>query len=353
MFANRARMLASSMARPISAHIASTARVLSSVRLLSSSTSSSSSSSSVIPVIDLKPYFEGGARGTESVAAAVRDACENTGFLTITNHGVPAELIARMENVTRRFFDLPVEVKNEAVMTETYPYGYNGFQQESLAKGHQGKAAPRDLKECFAVGPYNPAAGMPPVQWCSAPKDMPAVWHEYYQAMETLSAHMMRVFAHALRLEPEWFQPTLTRHRSCIRALNYPELDKKPEEGQIRAGAHTDYGSLTILLQDKVGGLQVLSRKGEWCDAPYVAGSYIINLGDLMSRWTNDRWVSTLHRVLPRQPRRQSIAFFHNINADHEVTCIPTCLAPGEKPKYAPIKAWDHLMEKHLGSTKY
>jgi len=150
-----------------------------------------------------------------------------------------------------------------------------------------------------------------------------------------------------------WFADKTTRHRSALRALNYPEQTSLPADGQQRAGAHTDYGSLTILLQDSVGGLQVMAKDGQWKDVPYIPNSFVINIGDLMARWTNDKWVSTLHRVKPLLPRRQSIAFFQNINADYLVECIPTCLEPGGLPKYPPIKAWDHLIEKHTKSVKY
>ena len=182
---------------------------------------------------------------------------------------------------------------------------------------------------------------MPPVQWPAMPADLQKHWLEYYKAMEQLSGNMLRLFALALRLPENWFDAKIDRHRSALRALNYPELTQDPLPGQIRAGAHTDYGSLTILLQDTVGGLQVRTRAGDWQDVPSIPDSYVINLGDLMSRWTNDRWVSTLHRVVnpPSRARRQSIAFFHNINHDQVVSCIPTCTDKDHPPKYKDILA--------------
>ena len=139
---------------------------------------------------------------------------------------------------------------------------------------------------------------------------------------------------------------------------NYPDLDKPPLPGQLRASAHTDYGTLTILLPDDApGGLQVKARGDDrWLPVPHVPGAFVINLGDLMRRWTNDKWESTLHRVVPPpedaegSTRRQSIAFFHNINADYVVECIPTCTDKDNPPKYPPITAQDHLMQKHLAS---
>lgn len=130
-------------------------------------------------------------------------------------------------------------------------------------------------------------------------------------------------------------------------------------EGQMRASAHSDYGTLTILKPDDApGGLQVLGKDDKWHDVPYDPNMFVVNLGDLMARWTNDRWQSTKHRVVvppvdPGRPtRRQSMAFFHNINADEVVECIDTCWGPDEPKKYPPIVAFDFLMEKHLASVR-
>jgi isopenicillin N synthase-like dioxygenase len=138
-----------------------------------------------------------------------------------------------------------------------------------------------------------------------------------------------------------------------MRALNYPQQTAAPRAGQLRAGAHTDYGSLTILLSEPgSGGLEIYTPEGEWLAVPCVPGAFIINIGDLLARWTNDRWVSTLHRVVCPPPgergsnRRQSIAFFHQPNWDAEISCLPSCLAPGAKAKYATVTSGVHLREK-------
>ena len=133
---------------------------------------------------------------------------------------------------------------------------------------------------------------------------------------------------------------------------NYPDQHTIP--GQLRASAHTDYGTMTILLQDTRGGLQVLTKDDTWLDVTPIPNTFVVNIGDLMARWTNDRWVSTLHRVVdpPTPGRRQSVAFFHNINADHLVECIPTCTSAKEPAKYQPITALDHLLSKHMASIQ-
>jgi isopenicillin N synthase-like dioxygenase len=288
----------------------------------------------------------------QSSAKAIGKACEEIGFFTITGHGLDPKFLDQMRDATKRYFDRPVLEKKGIVMTEEYPYGYSGFAEENLAAGYGQEQLP-DLKESFCIGPYNALAGMPAVQWPQQPADLQKVWLAYYQQMEQLAAKLLRLFAVALKLPEDWFDAKIDRHRSALRALNYPEMKQDPKPGQIRAGAHTDYGSLTILMQDAVGGLQVKTRKGEWQDAPPVPNAFVINLGDLMSRWSNDKWVSTLHRVVnpPSRARRQSIAFFHNINHDQVVSCIPTCTDQKNPPKYKDILAWDLLMEKHLLSV--
>jgi len=279
--------------------------------------------------------------------------------MTVVNHGIPIELIDRTWRETRNYFDLPVAEKAKVPMTDDYPYGYIGFAGENLSSGYDaGRAAP-DLKECFCIGPYNPMAGMPSIRWPIGQSSIQSAWFDYYKAMESLSLNMLRLFALALKLPENWFDDKITAHRSAFRMLNYPPQSVPPEPGQIRAGEHTDYGTLTILKSDdKVRGLQVLTRAKEWYEVEPVPNSFVINLGDLMQRWTNDNWVSTLHRVVnpPGESvatsRRQSLAFFHNLNADALVETIPTCVSSTNPPKYPPIFAWKHLIEKHEASTK-
>ena len=169
----------------------------------------------------------------------------------------------------------------------------------------------------------------------------------------------MRVFAVALKMPEDAFEPTIDKPISALRALNYPEQAVPPKPGQLRAGAHTDYGSLTILLpQPGSGGLQIVDPSGNWIDVPPVPGAFVINIGDLMARWTNDRWVSTLHRVVNPElaagasSRRQSFAFFHQPNWDQEIVCLPTCLAAGETSKFEPVRSGPYLMSKFQSTVK-
>jgi isopenicillin N synthase-like dioxygenase len=172
--------------------------------------------------------------------------------------------------------------------------------------------------------------------------------------MEVLAARLMRIFAMALDLDEDFFRDKTDRHISGIRANHYPEQIEPPRPGQIRAGAHTDYGAVTVLLPDAVPGLQVLSRQGEWVDVTAPAGAFVCNIGDLMQRWTNDRWISTMHRVVnpPREVaagnRRLSIPFFHQPNYDAPIECLPSCCGPDNPPRYRPVTSGQHRLTKFL-----
>lgn len=316
-----------------------------------------------IPIIDLAPV-QGDLAARRQVAAAIGKACTNTGFFTIANHGIEADVIAAFWQSAHTFFDLPEAEKSAAKAPYVgYPYGYAPFAKEALSLS-LGLEAPPDLKESFSMGPLHrpdPMPGDPDAAfayaatiWPAGQPQMPLIWANYYRQMEALAARLMALFALALDLDEDFFAPSIDRHVSAIRANHYPSQATPPQPGQLRAGAHSDYGSLTILRQDEApGGLQIKTADGIWRDVPHIPDSFVINIGDLMAQWTNDRWVSTLHRVVnppaetARSARRLSAAFFHTPNWDAEISCIPSCLPPGTAPKYPTTKAGPHLMEKY------
>ena len=171
--------------------------------------------------------------------------------------------------------------------------------------------------------------------------------------MADLAHRLLTLMATGLDLPPAYFDPLVDRHTSAQRALRYPALDgRPPDRGQLRAGAHTDYGTLTILRQDDgPGGLEVLAPDGRWIPVPPQRGAFVVNLGDSLARWTNDQWRSTMHRVVVPdgdngRTARQSMAFFHNANWDAVIECLPTCAGPGNPPRYPPVTAGRHLMDK-------
>ena len=320
------------------------------------------------PVFDLGHYEQADAGKRAELAATVDRICRETGFLAVANHGVPQPVIDGVWSAAQQFFDLAPDEKQQAgAPFPGYPYGYLGPEKEALAKS-RGEDTPPDLKESFNGGPMAAPAGMTDREalefcyaatiWPDRPDELRQCWTAYYTAMEDLAARIMRVFARALDLPETYFDAFIDAPISALRALNYPEQTVAPKPGQIRAGAHTDYGSLTILLpQPGSRGLEILTPDGEWTPVPPIPGAFVINIGDLMARWTNDRWVSTLHRVVNPPPdqggadRRMSFAFFHQPNWHAEIDVLPACVAPGDKPQYEPVLSGPYLMGKFKATT--
>lgn len=310
----------------------------------------------IVPVIDID-------RARPLVAAELDDVCRTVGFFQIVGHGVDAATIKEAWDAIRSFFDLPLADRmSVARALDEYPYGYIPIAAETLSRSMGIDTAP-DLKEVFNIGPVDaPAAIADPAKalvyspnlWPAALPELRLAWERYYRALLALGDRLMALMSAALGLSPDYFRPMIDESPSALRGLNYPHQDTIPRIGQIRAGAHTDYGMLTILLQDDApGGLEVLSPStSAWVPVPSVHGAFVINVGDLLARWTNDRWRSTLHRVVNPAPdvsgstRRQSIAFFHNANYDAVVECLPTCVVPGVAPRYPPVMAGTHLIGK-------
>ena len=289
--------------------------------------------------------------GDPGSAKLVDQICRDTGFLILEGHSVPAPVIENIWAAARAFFDLSAAQKNAVKAPYPgYPYGYLGPDAEALAKS-KGEDTPPDLKESLNGGPLDVPAGASadamavcyqPTLWPDLP-GFKAAYVAYYSAMEDLAARIMQVFAVALDLPRDHFDRYISSPISALRMLHYPETTDVPLEKQQRAGAHTDYGSLTILLpQPGSEGLQIMSRDGAWVDVPAPKGAFVINIGDLMARWTADRWVSALHRVVakPNQADRLSLAYFHQPNWDAEILPLDGSDA------YAPVRSGPYLMEK-------
>jgi isopenicillin N synthase-like dioxygenase len=320
----------------------------------------------VVPTIDLRAPIDETAR-------AVDDACRRIGFFQIVGHGLDADLEARAWQLAHDVFALPDTDKHAVAIPSGDAYGYGPYRVERLAAS-LGDDTPPDLKETFSIGPFVTPAGVladpaaafvySPNRWPDALPAMPATFHRYYDALALLVERVMETMAIGLGLDADWFAPHIDRHTSALRVLHYPDLRGVAiEPDQWRAGPHTDYGTLTLLRQDDApGGLQVRDVDGAWHDVPAVAGAYVVNVGDALARWTNDRWRSTVHRVVvppvdaARNHRngteRFSLAFFHNANWDASLACIPTCVEDGEAPRYRPVLAGRHLMDKFLSTQR-
>ena len=268
----------------------------------------------MIPVVDLGAFVGGSAQDRRTIGTQVDLACRDVGFLTVVGHGVDDGIIDRLHRAASAFFDLPLAARLEVAMPAPgYPYGYNPLEAEALNRSIGG-AGGADLKETFNVGPIDP----PPRPL--ADMDDP----------DERAVYAPNLWPSAL---------------PALRPAHYPPVDGSTAgPARLRAGAHTDYGTLTVLWTDGAPGLQVYLPATGWTDVAATEGGLIVNLGDLMARWTNDRWRSTMHRVVPTGPgRRLSVPFFHNANWDATIDCIVT---DGASARYPPTTAGRHLMEK-------
>ena len=303
-----------------------------------------------LPILDLSSWRESDRASLTRIAAEAGAACRNVGFFYVINHGVDADLIARAFDQSRRFFALPL-AERQALAIERIGgnRGYSGMLHEALDPGRG-----PDMKEAFNVGleiaPDDPdlLSGQPFRSlnaWPSLPNFREALLG-YYDACATLGARLHRAFACDLGLEPGFFDDKFDRPMATLRLLHYP-APPQGSEPRTGAGAHTDYGNLTLLATDDVGGLEVRARDGRWIEAPVVPGAFIVNIGDCLMRWTNDIYVSTPHRVVNRSAReRYSIAFFYDPNPDALVATIPSCVRRGEHVRYPPILAADYLKQR-------
>jgi isopenicillin N synthase-like dioxygenase len=312
-----------------------------------------------VPCIDIAPYLAGRAEEKRNVARQVNRACEDIGFLVITGHGVDPLLCDRLFAVGKDFFDLPLAEKLRVRGTP-----FHGFQPVAAEVfGYDRTGAPGDLREAYSVGPVD----VPDDEYYhrkaarnyfadnffpSRPAGFAEVCTTYYRRMSQLAADLLRILAAALELREDFFAEKNSKPISTLRIMHYPEQREPPLPGQLRAGAHCDLGTLTILRTEnehRPGGLQVRNRHDEWVDVPAIPNSFVINLGDMMMRWTNDRWISTPHRVLnpPRDQAigsyRMSIPFFHAPNYDSVIECLPNCSTAVNPPKYEPITCGQYL----------
>ncbi|MCC5958047.1 MAG: isopenicillin N synthase family oxygenase [Rhodobacteraceae bacterium] len=287
------------------------------------------------------------------VGHAIRAACQDKGFMYLTGHGIDAGLRASVLEQAALFFDQPVARKMAISMAGSIcNRGYEPMRGQTLEAG-----APPDLKESFYSGEDLPlddprvVAGKfnhGPNQWPEGMDQFRATMERYFDEMQVLGARLMQGLALSLNLPQDHFAPFCQSPMANLRLIHYPPQPANPLPGEKGCGAHTDWGALTLLMQDDVGGLQVWDETAGWVDAPPVADSYIVNLGDMIARWTNDRYRSTLHRVVNLSGReRYSVPFFFSGNPDEPVTCLPGCASESDPPRYAPTTVEGHLREMY------
>ena len=305
-----------------------------------------------LPVIDLGDARSSRGRDAAGVAAALREACTDVGFFYLAGHGVPPALLDAQLQWTRRFFALPLPARERVAMRNSR--ARRGF--EPIATQVLDAGSPPDLKESFYLGRDLGAdhpcvraglAGYGANQWPDGIPGFREQMEAYLVALDALAVDMMRILALSLELARGHFDAMMREPMPVLRLIHYPPHPADARTNQLGAGAHTDWSALTFLLQDDAGGLEVQNVVGDWVAAPPVPGSFVVNLGDMVERWTNGLYRSTMHRVLNRARGRSrySVPYFSNPDFNARVECLPTCTDAAHPPRYAPCTAGQHLKE--------
>lgn len=301
-----------------------------------------------IPVVDIAGLRDGSDRN--GPARAMRWALANAGFMYIKGHGVPEPQIDVAFDAARRFFDLPEKAKRHVHISQSGHAlrGYTPAFEENTNPG-----VTLDFKECYDAGMTYPGLTGPfhgENQWPDLEGFQAAV-ETYLVAMLRTARIVLEGVAISLDLPRDWFSAKMTQPIMIQRLIHYPSQSGQIDERMIGIGAHTDYGLMTILAQDDVGGLQVMNRSGEWIEAPPIPGTFVVNISDLVQRLTNDVYLANLHRVVNASGReRYSLPCFVDCNAEAEIAPLPSCVTERTPLAYAPVQCGLHKLSRYTAS---
>jgi len=298
-----------------------------------------------IPVIDVGPAFRGEPGGLDAVAHDVRHACENIGFFYLAGHGVPPRIVHAAFEASREFHALPLDGKVALKLNENN-IGYLPVNQSMQRASTVHKATRPNFNESFFIsherGADHPdvVAGVPlrgRNQWPAGHDGMRAMMVAYFKTMEALGERLLPILARSLDLPTDFFAPHFANEAHInLRFLHYPPQESDDDE-QFGQGPHTDNSFITMLAREDVPGLAVRLPNGDWLAPPVIDGTFLVNLGNVMKRWSNDRFLSTPHGVLNDSGRdRYSIAFFYSPTPDARIEVLPTCTGPDNPPRYEP-----------------
>jgi isopenicillin N synthase-like dioxygenase len=306
-----------------------------------------------LPIVDVGSLWSDVPdRELSRFGAQVHSACRSTGFFYIVNHGVPRELIAGAFAANRRFHARPLEEKLK-IKLNRWHRGYQTFAGSTLVASARFEPArhPNQLESFFLrheVDPADPSYRVEPLQgpnqWPDDPEFRETV-SRYDTAMRDLGMRLLKVFSTAIGERPNFFAERFTPPTTALRLIHYPPAPLDRPDDLYGAHPHTDYGFLTILAQDDVGGLEVRSPDGSWMPVPFVPDTFIVNIGDILARWTNDGFNSTPHRVINPSPDRDrySIGYFFDPSLGTEISTLAHFREGAGGRKYAPVRYADYF----------
>ena len=298
-----------------------------------------------IPVIDFAPAFRGDPDGLDAVARRVRRASQEVGFFYLAGHGIPQAVVDAAFAASHEFHSMPLDEKLRLAINENN-IGYLAVNQSIQGASAVHKATRPNYNESFFIS-HDRAADHPDVlagtplrgrnQWPEGHEAMRAAMVRYFRTLYGLGERMLPVLARALDMPADFFTPFFANEAHVnLRFLHYPPQDVDDDE-QFGQGPHTDNSFITILARMEVPGLAVRLPSGEWLAPPLIDGTFLVNLGNMMKRWSNDRFLSTPHAVLNNSGTdRYSIAFFYSPNPDSVIECLPSCTGPDSPPRHAP-----------------
>ncbi|CAB3792208.1 isopenicillin N synthase family dioxygenase [Pararobbsia alpina] len=302
---------------------------------------------SEMPVLDLSGWLAGGP--ADPLVKDLHAACTGTGFFYVTGHGVPVSAVEGVFDATRRYFAEPEALRLDDKIDDRFrrgfmPYGINqhpGYEPDLKESYEFALDLPLDDPEVIARRPLHG-----PNRWPAWAPWLEQASMRYFEHTTQLGKNLLRLFALALEQDESFFLQWCNKPMVQSRLFHYPPQVVDTDRA-LGVAPHTDYGMLTILAQDPIGGLELRKRDGEWVSAPYIENTFVVNLGDMFKVWTNDLFVSNFHRVVNRTGKeRYSIPTFFNLDYDAPVACLPSCQADDNPPRYEPVKAGDYLVRR-------
>ncbi|MET7390613.1 isopenicillin N synthase family dioxygenase [Streptomyces sp. NPDC005529] len=306
-----------------------------------------------LPVVDFATFTEGPEQGRRQTITEIAQACKHYGFFYIRNHGIAERTIDAAFTASAEFFARPLHEKNEVALTRSatksgwFGSGFQVLDPEKATSGDHKEGyrlglLPNDHPLVLSNGPLTVVN-----QWPGKPVGFQEAMVAYGDAVKQLARKLLGALALGLGLEERHFDQYFSYRSGVLLPLHYPPQRRHIEAGRIGAGAHTDFGALTILAQDNRGGLQVQSSTGSWIDAPPLQGTVVVNLGDLMARWTNGIFASAVHRVVNTSGlERYSLACFYEPDPEAVVECLPSCVNPRRPAAYPPLTAAEYIQRR-------
>jgi isopenicillin N synthase-like dioxygenase len=305
-----------------------------------------------LPVIDLRA-MQGGDSTEIAIGREVDAAFREIGFCYIANTGVDPALLAAVFDASRRFHALPMDAKR-AITMNAFHRGYMAPKTSLIETSSVARVTRPNNSESFMlmheVPPEDPRFGTPlngPNLW---PDELPGfreTVQAYDRAMREFCLRLLRPIARALALPADALAGYFSQPTTFLRLLHYPPQPPDAPDDAFGSAPHTDYGFITILAQDNAGGLEVRPRGGDWIAAPPIPGTFVVNVADMLARWTNDRWQSTPHRVKNLSGGdRYSCPYFFDMDLDSTVACLDSCQSSGNPPRYPPVRYGDYLLER-------